>query len=62
MRRMVMKNGPITEKFLQRYAEGDTSLDKMFGFRYENSRFMIGNKAAYFQDDNIVINDDNNVI
>ena len=54
-RRMVMKNGPITEKFLQRYAEGDTSLDKMFGFRYENSRFMIGNKAAYFQDDNIVI-------
>ena len=54
-RRLVMKHGPKTEKFLERYMKGDLELDKMFGFRLENDHFMIGDKAAHFQDDNIVI-------
>ena len=54
-RRMVTKNGSITEKFIQRYMQGDATLDKSFGLRYENNNFKIGNKTVQFQGNNIVI-------
>ena len=53
---MVTKNGPLPQHFINRYMEGDATLDKIFGFRYENNNFEIINKTAQFQGDNIVIN------
>ena len=54
-RRLITKNGPLTERFIRRYMEGDVTLDKMFGLRYENNHFKIGNKPVQFRDDNFVI-------
>ena len=54
-RRLVTKNGSITEKFIHRYMRGDTTLDRSFGLRYENENFKIGNKTVQFQGNNIVI-------
>ena len=54
-RRMITKNGSLTENFIHRYMEGDTTLDKSFGLRYENNHFKIGDKTVQFQGNNILV-------
>ena len=54
-RRMITKNGSLTENFIYRYMEGDTTLDKSFGLRYENNHFKIGDKTVQFRGNNILV-------
>ena len=52
-RKLVSSNGPLTDGFLHKYM--NSKVDKVFGIRYENDNFMIGDKIVQFQGDNIVI-------
>ena len=52
-RKLVSSNGPLTDVFLHKYMNGN--VDKMFGIRYENDNFMMGDKVVQFQGDNIII-------
>ena len=49
-RRMVTKNGSITEKFINRYINGDTSLDKSFGLRYKITISKLVTKPSSFKE------------
>ena len=45
--------GPLTEAFIRNYM--DDAVDKTFGIRFKNGKFVIGNKIIKIQGDNIVI-------
>ena len=52
-RRLVSDYGPLAEAFIRNYM--DDAVDKTFGIRYVNGKFMIGNKIIMIQGDNILI-------
>ena len=45
--------GPLAEAFIRNYM--DDAVDKIFGIRFKNGNFLIGNKIMKIQCDNIVI-------
>ena len=52
-RRLVSKYGPLAEAFIRNYM--DDAVERTFGIRFKNGKFMIGNKIMKIQGNNIVI-------
>ena len=57
--RFLSNFGPHADEFLQKYLNPDNKqVDKTFGIRYENGKWMIGNKQIEIDADDIIIDDE----